>query len=201
MPRERDVAAFDARAPDYEQGLLGRLHHDIAEKTLAIALAVDPSPRRLLDIGCGSGYLLREAAARLPDATELVGIDPAAGMIESARAAAADERLVFEHGVAEELAFPDASFDLVLATTSFDHWSDQPAGLSETARVLTEGGHFVLADLLSLWLVPTSLTFRRGRVRTIHGARALLKRAGLRPVGRHNLYLVIQALSASKPIP
>lgn len=199
MPHERDVAAFDARAPAYEQGWLGRVHHEIAEKTLAIALALDPRPRRLLDVGCGTGYLLRQAAARLPDAAAFVGIDPAAGMIEAARAAAADERLVLRQGVAEELPFTDGSFDLVLATTSFDHWSDQRAGLSETARVLTDGGYFVLSDLLSLWLLPTIATVRRGRARTIDRARALIEDAGLQTVGRHNLYVVVQTLSACKP--
>ena len=201
MAHERDVVAFDARAPDYEQGWLGRLHHEIADRTLAIALALNPKPQRLLDIGCGTGYLLGQAAARLPEATEFLGIDPAAGMISAARAAAVDERLVFQHGVAEKLTFTDSSFDLVLATASFDHWADQRAGLSETARVLTEGGHFVLADLLSLWLVPTTLSVRRGRVRTIGRARAMLEDVGLQPIARHNLYTIIGVLSATKPAP
>jgi ubiquinone/menaquinone biosynthesis C-methylase UbiE len=200
MPHERDVAAFDTRAPDYEHGWLGRLHRDIADKTLALALALDPSPRRLLDIGCGTGYLLRQAAARLPDATGLVGIDPAAGMIEAARAATADERVVFERGMVEELPFADGGFNLVFATTSFDHWSDQPGGLAESARVLAPGGYFVLADLLSLWLLPTIVTARRGHARTVHRARGLLHDAGLQPIGRHNLYMVIQALLARKTL-
>jgi hypothetical protein len=44
MPAERDVTAFDERATTYEQGLLGRLHHEIAERTAAIALSSLPSP-------------------------------------------------------------------------------------------------------------------------------------------------------------
>lgn len=199
MPNNRDVAAFDARAPDYELGRLGRFHRDLADKTLGIALAVDPTARRILDIGCGNGYLLRRAAALLPDATELVGIDPATTMIEAAQAAAHDERLLFRNGAAEKLAFPDRCFDLVLATTSFDHWADQRAGLSEAARVLTPGGYFVLADLLSLWLLPTMVSVRRGHARTPSSVRALLEEVGLEPVGRQRLYPFIQALSAHKP--
>lgn len=198
MSHERDIAAFDARAPAYEHGWLGRLHRDVADRTLAIALGVNPRPLRVLDVGCGTGYLLRQAGMRLPEATELVGVEPAPGMVEAAKAAAADDRLVFQHGVAEELAFADGSFDLVLAITSFDHWSDQRAGVTEVARVLVPGGHFVLADLLSLWLLPTVLSIRRGRVRTLGRARALLSGVGLRPIERHNLYVVVQALTASK---
>jgi ubiquinone/menaquinone biosynthesis C-methylase UbiE len=94
-------------------------------------------------------------------------------MIEAAQTLTDDDRLVFRRGIAEKLPFPDGSFDLVLATTSFDHWADQRAGLSEVARVLPPGGYFVLADLLSPWLLPTVLTVRRGHARTPRRLRAL----------------------------
>jgi len=41
---------------------------------------------------------------------------------------------------AERLPWPAATFDLVVSTTSFDHWADQRAGLAECARVLAPGG-------------------------------------------------------------
>jgi ubiquinone/menaquinone biosynthesis C-methylase UbiE len=37
----------------------------------------------------------------------------------------------------EHLPYADGTFDLVVSTTSFDHWSDQGAGLAECARVMT----------------------------------------------------------------
>ncbi|HJY65128.1 MAG TPA: class I SAM-dependent methyltransferase, partial [Streptosporangiaceae bacterium] len=43
---------------------------------------------RVLDVGCGSGYLLRLLASRGPDAAELAGLDPAPGMIKVAAASA-----------------------------------------------------------------------------------------------------------------
>jgi hypothetical protein len=55
-------------------------------------------------------------------------------MIDVARAAAADDRLRFVVGTAERLPWPAATFDLVVSTTSFDHWTDQRAGLAERAR-------------------------------------------------------------------
>jgi ubiquinone/menaquinone biosynthesis C-methylase UbiE len=194
-PRYRDVAAFDERAAGYDQGWRGRLHHDIADQTAEIALTATPAPERVLDVGCGSGYLLRLLASRCPGATELTGVDPAPGMIKVAAASAlpipGDERLRFSVGVAEHLPFRDASFDLVVSVTSFDHWSDQQAGLVECHRVLVPGGHLILVDQFSGWLVPTLLFGRSGKARTRRRASRLLDAAGFGPVARHQVYAVI----------
>ncbi len=199
MAHDRDVAAFDERAPGYESGWLGKLHHDIADRTAELALSRCPAPRRILDVGCGTGYLLRELAARVPAAAELAGIDAAPAMIETARAAARDDRLRFSAGVAERLPFAAETFDLVVTTTSFDHWADQQAGLAECARVLTPGGQLVLADLFSAWLWPTILLSRRDRARTKPRATRLLAAAGFRAPQWHDLYaVIIRAVTATR---
>jgi ubiquinone/menaquinone biosynthesis C-methylase UbiE len=92
MPRDRDVAAFDERAEGFEEGRLGRLHHEIADRTADLALARVPAPHQVLDVGSGTGYLLRRIGARAPDAAELVGVDAAADMIRVAREATTDPR-------------------------------------------------------------------------------------------------------------
>lgn len=166
----------------------------------AIALAGSPAPKRILDIGCGTGFVLRHLAACLPDATEFVGIDPAPAMVEVARSLCSyDERLKFESGVAEHLQFPDERFDLVVSTTSFDHWQDQRAGLLECARVTENDGRLALMDLFSLSLFPTTLVARRGRARTKHDVNALLSAAGFHSLAWHrNTYLIIQSVTARK---
>jgi len=199
MARDRDIAAFDVRAPGYESGWLGRLHHQIADRTADLALTLTPAPQRVLDVGCGTGYLLRQLAARCPQA-ELAGIDPAPAMIEAARAASADDRLQLVAGTAEDLPWPAGTFDLVVSTTSFDHWADQRAGLAQCARVLAPGGWLVLTDQFSAWLWPTLIGSRRHKARTPPRATRLLTAAGFRPIQWHDLYaVIIRAAAAQVP--
>jgi ubiquinone/menaquinone biosynthesis C-methylase UbiE len=197
MPYDRDVQAFDERAASYESGMLGQLHRDISGRVADLALSLGPAPRRVLDVGAGTGYLLGLLAGQLPEAQELAGVDPAPAMVAVARDRAADERLRFTEGTAERLPAADGHYDLVVSTTSFDHWADQSAGLAECARVLTPGGHLVLADQFSLLLWPTLLAGRRGKARTRARATRLVTAAGLRSARWHRIHaVIIQAVTA-----
>jgi ubiquinone/menaquinone biosynthesis C-methylase UbiE len=178
MASDRDVGAFDERADVYEGGWRGRLHHQIADEVALLAASVAPGATRLLDVGCGTGYLLRELAVKLPSVQVLRGVDAAPRMVEVARSMRNDARLEFTVGVAEELPYEDASFDLVVSTTSFDHWHDQQRGLAECRRVLEPEGHLLLADMFSHWLAPTLFGSRRGKARTRNRLMPLLIQAG-----------------------
>jgi ubiquinone/menaquinone biosynthesis C-methylase UbiE len=192
VPLERDVLAFDRRAPRYEAGWRGGWHQEIGRRTVAIALACNPEPARVLDVGCGTGHLLRLLASRLPGALQLVGVDPAPRMVEVARAAqTGDARIRILAGAAEELPFAESSFDLVVSATSFDHWADQGAGLRECARVLAPGGWLVLTDLFTPWLWPTLLLGGRDRARTRASATRLVTEAGFRSPAWHRTYATI----------
>jgi ubiquinone/menaquinone biosynthesis C-methylase UbiE len=199
MARDRDVAAFGERAQGYDEGWRGELHHQIADRTADLALTCVPTPRRILDVGCGTGYLLGRLAARAPRAEALAGIDAAPAMIGVATGAAADSRLRLVVGAAERLPWPAGTFDLVVSTTSFDHWVDQRAGLVQCARVLAPGGCLILADLFSALLLPTLLAGRRGKARTKRRATRLVTAAGLHSPQWHRLYaVIIQAVTATK---
>jgi SAM-dependent methyltransferase len=106
-----------------------------------------PQAGRVLDVGCGTGRLLRAARPCYP-AAELVGVDLAGRMVASAIAATPSRLAVrYVQAQAERLPFPDASFDLVFATMSLRHWADLPAGIAEAARVLSPPGMIVLGDV------------------------------------------------------
>jgi ubiquinone/menaquinone biosynthesis C-methylase UbiE len=199
VTHDRDVQAFDDRAASYESGRHGRLHKEISDRVVELALSRVPTPRRVLDVGCGTGYVLRQLAARLPQASELLGVDAAPKMVEVARSTSSDERLNFLLGTAERLPVADGAYDLVVSSTSFDHWADQAAGIRECARALAPGGTFVLTDQFSNLLWPTMLGSRRGKARTRSRATRLITAAGLREPRWHHCYaLIIQSVTAVK---
>ena len=102
------------------------------------------NPKVVLDVGCGTGRLLRRVAAVWPEA-QLVGVDAAAGMIESAQMLA--PTATFYQAVAESLPQPNATVDLVFSAVSLHHWKDAARGVREAQRVLRDGGMFCLADI------------------------------------------------------
>ena len=177
---------FDRRARDYEAGPRAKWHHAVVLRAVETAVTALPVPLRVLDIGCGTGAYLRELTARLPNAADLVGVDPSLEMLRLARERAEGFE-TFARAEAEGLPFPDASFDLVVTTTSFDHWGDQAAGICEAARVLTKDGRFVLADLCASWLSDSK---DPDRARTVKRVRALMLQAGLEVERVQTIYRV-----------
>lgn len=165
---------FNERAPDYESGPRALFHSRVVNRSADVALTALQIPLRVLDVGCGTGALLRQMNARLPNVLELVGVDPAIEMIRLARERAEGIEQ-FLQANAEQLPFADAHFDLVVSTSSFDHWVDQQRGVREAARVLQPDGRFVLADLCAAWL---SGSHEQGRARTPKAMTETLSRGG-----------------------
>jgi ubiquinone/menaquinone biosynthesis C-methylase UbiE len=141
--RSRDVQHFEEWSRAYERSWLQDLVFGRVQAAVLDLAATLPPPASVLDVGCGTGRLLRAAALRWPEA-RLAGVDPAEGMVEVARRLTPGATV--QRGLAEALPLPDASVDLVLSTMSFHHWHDQGSGVREIARVVLPGGHFILAD-------------------------------------------------------
>jgi ubiquinone/menaquinone biosynthesis C-methylase UbiE len=137
--------------------------------------------------GAGPVTCCANSPRSLPSAQIFCGVDAAPRMIEVARSTTTDRRTNFVVGVAEDLPYDDASFDLVMSTTSFDHWRDQKRGLAECVRVLEPEGYLVLADLFSRWLLPTLFGSRRAQARTRKRLTPLLTSIGMRSLKWHQL--------------
>ena len=113
-------------------------HLPIVEPTLAL---MDFQPAdRVLDVGCGSGWLVRRLAARVPKGW-VMGIDVSDEMVRRAELTSAGiSNTGFAHGTAEEIPAPSGSFTKVLSVESAYYWHDPARGLREIFRVLGAGG-------------------------------------------------------------
>ena len=170
-----DVQRFDCWSNTYEdcwcQRYFDRLHKLMLD--LISAEAPDLNPSAILDLGCGTGRLLRRVAARWP-AAQLIGIDPAQGMIEVAQELM--PAAIFRQGFAESLPLGDASVDLVVSSVSMHHWSNASLGVREVARVLRGTGLFCLTDIA----LPTWLSRLFGsKAKSRRATRDLLTQSGL----------------------
>jgi ubiquinone/menaquinone biosynthesis C-methylase UbiE len=157
------------------------------EQRLMLDLLGNVTGARILDIGCGDGALVRALAARGAIA---VGVDPDPVMLAAARRLAAEAHVpaTFLEGRAENLPFPDASFDVVTAMTVLCFVPDAKGALREMARVLRPGGRLVLGELgrWSFWAAQRRLrgwlgapTWKAARFRDAAELRQLAKVAGL----------------------
>lgn len=108
-------------------------------------LALAPG-EALLEVGCGPGDLWRVTGHRLPAGVSLTLTDSSPGMVERARAALG-ERADYAVAPADDIPFPDDSFDVVVANHMLYHVPDLRRALAELARVLRPGGRLVASTI------------------------------------------------------
>jgi SAM-dependent methyltransferase len=139
------VAHFDRSAAAYEEA------HGDARRLLDYRLALIRErcygrSGVLLEIGCGTAIHL---AALAPSFSHLIGTDISPRMIASARtklqASLYHDRLELRVDPAEELGtIEDSSVDVVLCVGALEHMLDRAQVVRQVARVLRDGGQFVL---------------------------------------------------------
>ncbi len=133
---------FDRQAAQYDTASFGR-HARALYPVLLAQLAQIPH-RSVLDVGCGTGALLRQIKDRWPE-IQCAGVDLSPGMVESARSKLAPHTPIVL-GDAERLPFPGDAFEAVVCCDSFHHYPDPRAALAEIRRVLQPGGVLLLGD-------------------------------------------------------
>ncbi len=141
------AAGHDWALPLYDP-LVKLLGADTARRALLDQAAVRPT-HRVLDIGCGTGTLATLIKCLHRNA-EVVGLDPDPKALARARrkAARAEVSIQFDQGFADELPYPDASFDRVFSSFMFHHLRAdlREKTLREVRRVLAPGGSFHMLD-------------------------------------------------------
>ena len=126
-PRLERARSFGKVAEAYELGRPG--YPDEAVRWL-----VGEEPRRVVDVGAGTGKLTRQLVALGHDVT---AVEPSAEMLHVLSEAAPGARAV--KAGAESMPLPDGSADIVVSAQAF-HWFDQPVALAEIARILRPDG-------------------------------------------------------------
>jgi SAM-dependent methyltransferase len=99
-----------------------------------------------LDVGFGTGFPLLELAMRLGPSATVHGLDPWPAAHRRTRrklAALGLGNVILHEGVAEEMPFEDASFDLVVSNNGYNNVSDRERAFLETARVCRPSAHLV----------------------------------------------------------
>jgi ubiquinone/menaquinone biosynthesis C-methylase UbiE len=134
---------FDSWSATYETGRGARRLQELQTGALAsLALTRDDV---LLDLGCGTGAAVRQAA---PTVRRAVGLDLSPAMIAEARRLAASLANVdFREGdVSGPLPFSDGEFTAIVCTTAFHHFPEPRATIAEMFRVTAPCGRVVIAD-------------------------------------------------------
>jgi len=138
----------------YFNGLAGEWDHLPAPSDAAgkIGLFVERSavrtPRKILDLGCGTGVLLPALLSRFPETACIVELDFAIDMLRQNASKVPDLRV--RRVCADALRLPAAadSFDLALCFGILPHLADKPKALSELLRVLKPGGTLSVGHLM-----------------------------------------------------
>ena len=194
------TVSFEVAADAYDR-FMGRYSAQLAPQLADLGEL--HAGQRALDVGCGPGALTTELVARL-GRESVAAVDPSEAFVAAAR-----ERhpgVEVQRASAEELPYPNDSFDATLAQLVVHFMSDPVAGLREMARV-TRPGSIVAAcvwdhagkraPLTPFWRAARELDPRAEDESALAGARAghlaeLLEAAGLHGVEETELGAAVE---------
>ena len=143
---ERIRAQFGKQADVY-----ARMRQTTDERGLTglVLLSGAAAGARVLDVACGPGFLTMGFAARCRHAVGVVATEPFLAMARAEAEHRGLRNVEFRAGDAERLPFDDRWFDLVSCRAAFHHFARPAHVLAEMARVATQHGCLLIADMLT----------------------------------------------------
>lgn len=135
-------AYYDVHGASWDELRRTYYRDSVTEAILARA-----APGKLLDVGCGPGFLLVKALED-PRFSRVTGVDFSNSMLTLTRARFENgHKLHLRLADARRLPFPNEAFDSAVANMVLHHLTEPWTGLAEMARVTKPGGKVVVSDL------------------------------------------------------
>lgn len=136
---------------------------DKAWRKKAIRLVAESNPQKILDIATGTGDLAIKTAQTIT-VKHITGIDISKGMLElgkeKVKKAGLSDTIHFELGDAENILFPDNTFDAAMVSFGVRNFENLDKGLSEIHRVLQKGGRLVVLEFSQPTAFPVKQLYR-----------------------------------------
>ena len=165
---------------------------------------------RVLDVGCGDGYLTRAVAAGVGARGSVLGVDPSTGSLARARRITRAPNCTFVEGRAQALDLPDSTYDVVVSSLMVHHLpeADRSQAMGEMLRVLRPGGRLLVAEFR-----PPSTSLGRTLIRLapfisdamehnpVHLLEPMVRDAGFESVARGDLRPWLCYVTGTRPAP
>jgi ubiquinone/menaquinone biosynthesis C-methylase UbiE len=142
-----------ARARELAEATLenrGRSADEVTARAAYLDLLGIAPGERVLEVGCGSGVVLRDLARRVAPHGRAVGLDPSPGLLAVARELADQAGLgglvELREGDVRALPFEDGAFDAILAVTALVHVPEVERAIPELVRTVRPGGRVGVFD-------------------------------------------------------
>jgi ubiquinone/menaquinone biosynthesis C-methylase UbiE len=104
-----------------------------------------PEDAKILELGCGPGYLWKENISRIPTGWHITLSDLSSGMLDTAwrNLVVTGRAFQFKEIDAQSITFEEETFDAVIANHMLYHVPDRPKAIAEIKRVLKLGGRLI----------------------------------------------------------
>jgi len=158
IDRNKVQGSFHRQAGDYDGHAV--VQRRVVQRLTGELACRDLHPKRLLDVGAGTGRLLAALHGLYPGAFK-VGADLAHGMCLAAGEQLSGTGACLVNADAERLPFKDTSFDLVLSSSTFQWLPSLDRAFDEVLRVLAPGGTFCFALFGSRTLFELRESYRK----------------------------------------
>jgi SAM-dependent methyltransferase len=151
----------------YNPGIIQKLQNSVVSSYCGVGNPFSLGPinrgETVLDIGCGAGVDTVVAAKMVGPEGRVIGIDMTPGMLARARKnlqGTSIQNVSFHRASAEDLPFPDESFDVVISNGVFNLIPDKARALEEVFRVLKPHGRMMIADQILTGVLPADIKAR-----------------------------------------